>query len=368
MTSDGAVLDYERLVEDYNASLFATLRHHRSAGALEIWVPDDDPARSILNMVEAAEIAGVGDIAVRIGPATLARLDERTLADSAARYGSFSMTREGEGAVISVTQIGGEKAGRDAAASGDGDWFAAVGAPYRESVRNAAGRIAHEGEPQIPHGATRHAASLEGVSLVIAVDPRHVIVAAGHTGASARPDRAALDVLCGILVGLPVQEASDHAALRLERSLRAEGQRPVPGIVLPENADPAFVRPACLVRDVAAAYAAFSGYAPGRNTYTARPSSEWLSLPRDDKMRRLGEAIDGATESLGLRPDDVTVMDIEHHVRVTLAFAEDVDVAIKPRSVMALERTLRGSLEPALQLFSIELKDANKLRRLKELS
>lgn len=367
MTSDSAILDYERLVEDYNASLFATLRHHRSAGALEIWVPDDDPARSILNMVEAAEIAGVSEINVRVGPATLARLDDAMLAESAARYGIFAMNREGDSAVISVTQIGGGT-GIQAAAQNSGDWFSAVGAPYQEAIRNAAGRIGHEGDPQIPHGATRHAASLDGMTLAIAVDARHVIVAAGHSGAVARPDRAVLDVLCDILVGLPVQEAGDHAALRLERTLRADGQRPVPGIVLPENADAVFVRPMRLVRDVAAAYAAYSGYAPGRNTFTSRPSAEWLSLPRDDKMRRLGQAIDDATESVGLRPGDVAVMDIEHHVRVTLAFAENVDVAIKPRSIMALERTLRGNLEPALQLFSIELNDANKLRRLKELS
>ncbi|MGH7661640.1 MAG: hypothetical protein ACRENA_12105 [Vulcanimicrobiaceae bacterium] len=366
MTSDSAILDYERLVEDYNASLFATLRHHRSAGALEIWVPDDDPGRSILNMVEAAEIAGVSEINVRINAQTLERLDDATLAESAARYGAFSMSREGDSAVISVTQIGGGNR-RDAAGSGTADWFSGVGAPYREAIRNAAGRVSHEGEPQVPHGTTRHAASLDGMTLIIAVNERHVIVAAGHTGAVTRPDRAVLDAMCGILAGLPVQEAADHAALRLERALRADGERPVPGIVLPENADPAFVRPSRLVREVAAAYAAFSGYAPGRNTFTPRPSDEWLALPRDDKMRRLGEAIDEATESLGLRPGDLTVMDIEHHIRATLAFAENVDVAVKPRAIMTLERKLRGSLEPALQLFSIELKDANKLRRLKEL-
>jgi 3-hydroxyisobutyrate dehydrogenase-like beta-hydroxyacid dehydrogenase len=66
------VLSYEKLVADFETKLVTQLRSF-VAGAefLETWVPDDDPVKSILNMVEAAEAYGRGDIAVRVSTGTL---------------------------------------------------------------------------------------------------------------------------------------------------------------------------------------------------------------------------------------------------------------------------------------------------------
>ena len=365
MIAETAVLDYERLVADYNASLFATLRHHRSAGALEIWVPDDDPAKSILNMIEAAEIAGVAEISIRVGAQTLSRLDIAGLKAAADELGSFSLKSEGDSAIVTVSRIGGRH--EDSPEEQTADWFAAVGSPYQEAVRAAAGRISHEGELDVPHGSTRYAGTADGVTLALAIDSRHTITAAAHEGATQRPDRAVMDTLCSILPGLTVQEASDHAAIRVERLLRADGERPVAGIVLPENADPIFVRPAHLLRELSREYACSTGYAPGRNTFTLRPSTAWLELSRESKLERVQAALDEAAPAAGLTTGDVRVVDIEHHLRATVAFSERVEVARKPGALMSLERSLQQSLEPRLQLFSVELKDANKLRRLKEL-
>jgi NifU-like protein involved in Fe-S cluster formation len=361
------ILEYERLVDDYNASLFATLRHHRSSEALEIWVPDDDPAKSILNMVEAAELAGVPELRIRVGPQTLARLDVDALEDAANRHGRFAFERDGERAVIAITQIGGTNE-RAEAIERKPAWFDAVHPVYRQAICAIAGRITHEGELELPHGTTRYAATCDGVTLAIAVGRGHTITAAAHSGTTLRTDRAVMDALCSLLPGLSVQEASDHGAQRLERMLRANGTRPVAGIVLPENADPAFVRPKRLVREIAAAYARETGYAPGQNNFTSRPSRTWLALSRDEKLRSVQEALDGAADDAGLAPGDARVVEIEQHLRATVAFAEHVEVGRKPHALMDLEQSLRRDLEPMLQLFSLELKDANRLRRLKELS
>lgn len=357
------ILDYERLVADYNASLFATLRHHRSAGALDIWVPDDDPLKSVVNMVDAAELAAVPEIHIRIGPKTLENLDLEALRALAGEVGEVSTERDGESVVFSVRRIGGRE-GAAAADAGSGDWFDQVGPIYRHAIRAAAGQILHEGELSVPHGCTRFAAERDGITLALAVDSAHRITAAAHEGTRLRQDRSVMDVLCTLLAGLTMQEASDHAVLRVERALRADGERPVPGIVLPQNAEPVFIRPALLMRDVAAAYAVATGYAPGRNTFTLRASSIWLELSREAKLERLQAVLDGGASGAGLKPGDVRVADIEHHLKVTIAFHETVDVARKPKALMDLERIVRREIEPSIQLYSIELKDGNKLRRL----
>jgi hypothetical protein len=66
------VLNYEDLVADFQTKLVTQLRNFGStAEYLEMWVPDDDAVKSILNMVEAAEAYGRSDIAVRVSAGTL---------------------------------------------------------------------------------------------------------------------------------------------------------------------------------------------------------------------------------------------------------------------------------------------------------
>ena len=106
-TMDDDVLDYEALVEEYNASLAAVLRHHQSASALEAWVPDEDPFKSILNMVEAAEMIGRPSLRLRIGPATCAQLDLDALEAAIAPLGRVHIERANGTAVLQPLAIAG---------------------------------------------------------------------------------------------------------------------------------------------------------------------------------------------------------------------------------------------------------------------
>ena len=65
-------LDYENLVHQFESALLTQLRgHNNDSGFLEMWVPDLDPVKSILCMVESAELGGVSKFNLRINLATL---------------------------------------------------------------------------------------------------------------------------------------------------------------------------------------------------------------------------------------------------------------------------------------------------------
>ena len=66
------ILDYEPLVATFEDGLINKLRGH-GAGRdyLELWVPDDNPVESLINMVEAASSSGVDVLKVRIMTSTL---------------------------------------------------------------------------------------------------------------------------------------------------------------------------------------------------------------------------------------------------------------------------------------------------------
>ena len=107
MAMSGA-LNYEVLVQAFEESLVTKLRGHGAeADYLEMWVPDEDPVKSILNMVEAAEAYGRDDIVIEVSAATLSapRLEELTAVLSA--MGSATITATADGRLIEVTGLQG---------------------------------------------------------------------------------------------------------------------------------------------------------------------------------------------------------------------------------------------------------------------
>lgn len=101
------VIDYEILVDSYENRLLSQLRGHGvDLDFLELWVPDDDPVASILNMAEAAEASGETAIAIRVNAETMPhdRLDEVRTALS--RLGDVTIEKHEDNAVITIGGIG----------------------------------------------------------------------------------------------------------------------------------------------------------------------------------------------------------------------------------------------------------------------
>jgi hypothetical protein len=101
------VLDYEQLVADFETKLVTQLRKFgANAEYLEIWVPDENRVKSILNMVEAAEAYGQDAIAVRVAAESMPsdRIDE--LVKQVGSLGSVSMRHDQGKLLITVTKIG----------------------------------------------------------------------------------------------------------------------------------------------------------------------------------------------------------------------------------------------------------------------
>jgi len=81
-------IDYDRLIAAYQADLVDTLRGFGAQSELlELWVPDEDPVRSLCGMVNAAEAAGAAKLSVRVGPATAPTIDRQALLDALAEMG-----------------------------------------------------------------------------------------------------------------------------------------------------------------------------------------------------------------------------------------------------------------------------------------
>src|SRR4051812_32011435 len=103
-------LNYEQLVQDYNSALNTQLRGFRPAEEyLDIWVPDTDHAKSILNLVEAAEMGGRSEISIVVGSKTLESMNLEQLETMLAPLGAVEIAGDAQKTCITVQMRGGNK-------------------------------------------------------------------------------------------------------------------------------------------------------------------------------------------------------------------------------------------------------------------
>src|SRR2546430_11478292 len=98
------ILDYDKLVDAYSANLDVTLRGFRPAEEmLDTWVPDEDPVRSLTNLVEAAQLCGSNSVSVRVGTKTLDGHSPELLTEKLASLGNVNVTKEDDTVVFTVS-------------------------------------------------------------------------------------------------------------------------------------------------------------------------------------------------------------------------------------------------------------------------
>ncbi len=207
-------------------------------------------------------------------------------------------------------------------------------------------------------------ARAEGVTLSVSIDAKeHVIVAMSAAGPAGSTELALAAGLAHAAVGRTVQDASEHAAVRLENLLRDPASpRVVAGIVQPENADPAFRTPIALIRQAYRAYREKTGYKPDWNFSDDLPSADWMSASHEERVRRILAAIPEACPRTGIRRDQVRVAAIDLDTRVTLALSAGVDPKVRQKYVTDLEAGVKSGVEPKLELYLEDVRDRNTKR------
>lgn len=351
------ILDYDKLVGAYNANLDVTLRGFRPAEEmLDTWVPDEDTVRSLSSLVEAAQLCGSDAVHVRVSQKTLGGQSVEQLQEKLSTMGATQVRSETDGVVFSIDNL------QETAL------FRSVRPAYQQRLRERVARLQFQRDLRVNGSQIALRASEEQCTLAWSVQTdQHAITDAVFESRARGPILGALDCLCGVFIGLPVLEARDHAILRLESFLRDPHQRrPVPGILLPQNADPIFRLPARLVNRLFDDYLTSTGYRPGMNAYDPGPRPAWRAMSPADREARVSQALAAPGAALGLGQDQVQVVECRHPYAVTVRFQETVPIAAKRHAALALERVLRQLCDPRLEVFCEERKDLSKLRRLTE--
>jgi len=383
MTGSPETITYDDVARSYRENLVTRLRGFRAGPEfLDAWVDEEDTVQSLLYMFEAARAHGLPRLRVVLSAETAARIDRDALLRGVARLGSVvasddtSLDVRFEAATTSPVEVlapervtSRETAhleNRTPEAPRDDAFAWTIDAVYERAVATGASDRTHEGRPDLAGVQVFATATVDNVTLRASIDPSdHRVCEARYEGASGDVQRSLLQALCGALEGVSLREGSDHAVIRLEHALRDRSlARPVAGIVLPENASPAFRPLLALARGLLADYQA-QGHDPGvDNTFAPPPAAAWEGLDAKAQRDAVQRSVERAAVDEGLAPDAVACLKVAQGERVILACTDAASRDARPSLLMRLEARLKADLDPSLHVSLEERKDANKLRRL----
>ena len=389
-------INLDEVIESYETGLVDKLRQFGVEGDLfETWVPDPNPAKSIINLMDASNDAGLPANLVVVASRKL--LDQLALANLRSELdgrANIEILDQGDSVTIFLSgfekmesaeprvtegvrsssvpdELGTDPASKDQRTAQDIDHKEKAVA--EQSVRNSLYDLSdqvpfkHEGSINNERELCIVVAKKDEHVLELQVDTAsHLVQQAMFSGSVPQGLAPLLNRLCESIENRPIQDMSDHAVARLEHQIRNTERRPVPGIVLPLAVDSRFAKLQALVRQALAEYRALTGYLEVSNAFDDDPQATWLDLPDSEKKSQAEEVLRQEAQRLGNSTTEVNVIDIEYNVRVLVRFSGVLALpeTDKQPIMMQFEQVLVDNLDPRLELFLEPEQDQSTLRRL----
>ena len=351
MSVSSPSISYDDLVSSYSNNLEIQTRGFSTGFSwMESWVPDDEILSSLTNLIEAAQIGGMDELSLRIKSQTLGDLSPAALPDLLSHMASINMKIDQDEVVLEVADLA------------KSAFFSDVRDFYKAALRNRFDKLKFN--KPAPSDAYLFESS-DAALWIIFDKATHVVTDAGYVphSSSSRPLTSSLDMLSELMIGLPLLEIRQHAIVRLEHRMRHFAKKPpVLGIILPQNADPIFAKVRILLEGVLHQTEVFS--IRETNFFDVGPSTHWIALSAEQREAACQAALDSESLRLIGYEKGIRVIDAHKPYAVTIKFEGDASVGVKRKAALELEKILRTSCDPRLEVFCLEMKDASQLRRL----
>jgi len=240
---------------------------------------------------------------------------------------------------------------------------AAIPPIYVAAIARAAEHLRHEGEVQPSTERVHVHVQIENTTLSLVVDPStHVIDRAAFANA---PHPGVMETFCALLESVPILDAADHGALRLELALRDErSHRTVAGIVTVQSLAPCFRLPTALVRAALAEYRTRTDFSECVSTHDPGPGASWRAMAAPERAAKIRTALDGFAKKRGGTPGAIELIAVEIDIRLVLRIDDALLSRCGARIVLDVEQALRHTIDPRLEVVLEEIRDRNRKRRL----
>ena len=352
---NNTILDYEKLVLEYQENLIFTLRSFGSEiEYLTMWVPDEDLIKSIVCLLESAKSYGKNEIFIQLGKQTTKEITDETLfLEKLLPFGTASIEKNKEGILLSVTGVNSMILLSD------------CNPYYDESIIKHSKNNTYCGTLQPNSESTLISLSKDNVIFTILVSKESdTIKNPAYQNAMTSIEKGILEKYCEILIDMPINELNDHANLILEMECRNNFyDRMVKGIQLPQNFDPMFSMTQFFSRELFKKYCELTKYKNSPNFYNKSPSSSWFSLSEAEKIKAIDDCKIAFCKTRGMDTEDIQIIKVENHINITLSYDKTLDAGLKGGVLMALELFLKKTINKQLCIYLQNKKDINPMRR-----
>ena len=370
---------YNELIKKYNISLVENLRGLSfDQDFLSSWVPDADIIRSVLSFFEEAQIYGITSIELILISIPISSSDQEALEAALVRSGSVVFSTNGDEIRILVDGLAqvvrpsqqpmskiNERVNLQAPLSN-----AAVSRIHEDTpLRNIEWKIRHE------MGSSRSECNIsimtKGRYIDISLGNEHAaetIRAAWHLGGRTKKEKIFWDIFCDTIVDMTLVEAVAHGALKTIHRLAELGAISSPaGILLPQNAGSPITLMQSLLNQLHFETSNLD-YTSVVSEFDLPPEDKWMGLTDEERESEIITALEDFNKN-SIDPDLTVLFGYLEQDRDGFPIRVFVDFngknsAIKPQTARSLERFLKLKIEGKLQVYAIEVKDRNKIRRL----
>ena len=328
------ILIYEDLVRQFENTLLTQLRgHHSDVEILEIWVPDPDPIKSIVNMVESVWLSDTVTLELQIRKSTLSIPQLNAIQIQLGDTTDITVHVADEVSFVLV--------------------FSQIDKATNISPTSSLEQV------------LELKASQEGRSLLITRKSEKVD-SANFSGTIGDIEKTVMSAVCNAMTGCSLHEAVDHSVVYALESLVSNGtlQRPA-GITLPSAIGPEMARAELLVKKIRYESVLVGQLKEGDWNYEDRGlSSEWVEKDREKKVAEVELHLQKFLLESSESTDSISVVEIDQHDRINVCFSETVPESRKPKVLRNFERYIRDQTGERLEVFVTELKDLSRIRRL----
>lgn len=230
---------------------------------------------------------------------------------------------------------------------------------YRKKLISIKSNMVHIGNLSKERNHILIESSFENLKISALIDPKtHIIRKVKHSGGNENGENLLLEYLCIIIINCPIQESSDHGAIKLESILRDHTKKiNVPGIVTINNIDPIFKILNILLRELLNDYRGKNNYNSTENFYFSPISELWKILNKKERFELVKKIIN---ESEFYK--FTTIERLEGATKLVVSFNDDQTSMVKRNRLLDIENFFSNKLNMNFELYLQAKIDQNKLR------